>query len=161
MVVCLSNAKGKRGYKIHGHRIVKRRKKSNQMLIAVTITHFLSWLPLNVANVIITTFDSDKTPLFENIEHLFILYAICHWASMSSIILNPLLYGFMNGNFRNQFRKIWTSLKNCSRLKRSDSGINQSEGLALRLSRLNSTKRNGVECSEGLVTIHEDNSPEV
>jgi len=142
-------------------RIVKRRKKSNQMLIAVTITHFLSWLPLNVANVIITTFDSDKTPLFENIEHLFILYAICHWASMSSIILNPLLYGFMNGNFRNQFRKIWTSLKNCSRLKRSDSGINQSEGLALRLSRLNSTKRNGVECSEGLVTIHEDNSPEV
>ena len=131
------------------------------MLIAVTITHFLSWLPLNVANVIITTFDSDKTPLFENIEHLFILYAICHWASMSSIILNPLLYGFMNGNFRNQFRKIWTSLKNCSRLKRSDSGINQSEGLALRLSRLNSTKRNGVECSEGLVTIHEDNSPEV
>ena len=130
------------------------------MLMTVTITHFMSWLPLNVANVIITTFDSDKTPLFDNIEHLFILYAICHLASMTSAISNPLLYGFMNGNFRNQFKKIWTHLKSCSRMKRSDSGLNPSDGYALRLSRIPSSKCNN-ELSEGLVEAKNQNSPEV
>ena len=56
-------------------RIMARRRRSNKMLIIVTVTHFLSWLPLNVVNIIFTTFDSDKTPLFSNIEHIFITYA--------------------------------------------------------------------------------------
>ena len=38
--------------------------------------HFLSWLTLNVANVIFTTFDLDKMLLFSNIEHLYIMYAV-------------------------------------------------------------------------------------
>ena len=99
-------------------KILIRRRRSNQMLIVVTITHFMSWLPLNVANVVITTFDSDKKPLIEDVENLFILYAVCHLASMTSAITNPLLYGFMNGNFRNQFQKIWVDIKNCKKIKR-------------------------------------------
>ena len=99
-------------------KIHKRRKRSNRMLIAVTITHFMSWLPLNVANVVITTLDSDKKPLIKNVENLFILYAICHLASMTSAISNPLLYGFMNGNFRNQFVKIWEHIKKCRKFRR-------------------------------------------
>ena len=53
-----------------------RRRRSNKMLIIVTVTHFLSWLPLNVVNIIFTTFDLDKMPLFSNIEHLYIMYAV-------------------------------------------------------------------------------------
>ena len=83
------------------------------MLIIVSVTHFTSWLPLNLANVIITTLDSEENPLFEDIENLYILFAICHIASMTSAISNPVLYGFMNENFLNVFSKFWQSFKEC------------------------------------------------
>ena len=109
-------------------KILIRRRRSNQMLIVVTITHFMSWLPLNVANVVITTFDSDKKPLIEDVENLFILYAVCHLTSMTSAITNPLLYGFMNLNFRNQFEKIWIDIKNCKKVGRRPQSNNTDEG---------------------------------
>ena len=102
-----------------------RRWRSNKMLIIVTVTHFLSWLPLNVVNIIFTTFDSDKTPLFSNIEHLFITYAVCHLASMTSAVSNPILYGFMNENFRREFKNIWLGLKKCVYCCKNDSNLSQ------------------------------------
>ena len=104
-------------------RIMARRRRSNKMLIIVTVTHFLSWLPLNVANFIFTTFDSDKTPLFSNIEHLYITYAVCHLASMTSAVSNPILYGFMNENFRREFKNIWLGLKKCVYCRKNDSNL--------------------------------------
>ena len=95
------------------NQIMARRKRNNRMLIIVSITHFMSWLPLNVVNVIITALDSADSPLFKNVENLLITYAICHLASMTSAISNPLLYGFMNENFRGEFRKILRSIRNC------------------------------------------------
>ena len=91
--------------------ILAKRKKNNNMLIVASAAHFLSWLPLNVVNMVITTFDTADEPLFEDIEKLFITYAICHIASMTSAISNPILYGFMNENFREEFTKIWANLK--------------------------------------------------
>lgn len=93
--------------------IIAKRKRNNRMLIVVSVTHFMSWLPLNIVNLIITTFDSANQPLFPNIEHLFITYAICHLASMTSAISNPVLYGFMNENFRHEFSDIFNSVKDC------------------------------------------------
>ena len=46
--------------------ILAKRRRSNKMLIVVSVAHFMSWLPLNVANVIITSFDSEQTPLFHS-----------------------------------------------------------------------------------------------
>ena len=50
-VMCEWSSKDARQQQILG-----RRRRSNLMLIVVSVTHFMSWLPLNVANVIITTF---------------------------------------------------------------------------------------------------------
>ena len=133
-------------------RLQKRRKRSNRMLIVVTITHFMSWLPLNLANVIMTTFDSDKKPLFEDIENLFVLYAACHLASMTSAISNPLLYGFMNSNFRDQFRKIWKHIKTCTKINRNQRDNSTQLRSTLRMSRR--TKQ--TENSEGLVTVQKE-----
>jgi len=85
-----------------------KRRRNNRMLILVAVTHFLSWLPLNVANVVIYSLDTEEKPLFGNLEHMLITYAICHLASMSSAITNPILYGYMNENFRQEFGKIWS-----------------------------------------------------
>lgn len=102
--------------------ILAKRRRSNKMLIVVSVAHFMSWLPLNVANVIITSFDSEQTPLFQDVENLYITYAICHLASMTSAISNPILYGFMNENFRQEFSKIWNSLVrgSCATCRKSD-----------------------------------------
>ena len=100
--------------------ILAKRRKNNRMLIAVTVAHFTSWLPLNMINIILTMFDSDESPLFTNVEHLYIAYAMCHLASMTSAISNPVLYGFMNENFRVEFDKIWQRFSKCKKVETSD-----------------------------------------
>ena len=76
--------------------------------------------------------DSEERPLFHDIENLYILYAVCHIASMTSAISNPILYGFMNENFRKEFSNIWTSLKRCSSCKSASSnGIATSEEIPI------------------------------
>ena len=100
--------------------ILAKRRKNNRMLIAVTVAHFTSWLPLNMINIILTMFDSDESPLFTNVEHLYIAYAMCHLASMTSAISNPVLYGFMNDNFRGEFDKIWQRFSKCKKVETSD-----------------------------------------
>ena len=55
-----------------------KRKRNNYMLIMVASTHFLSWLPLNVINLIMNAFDTEDDPLFTNSESLLLTYAICH-----------------------------------------------------------------------------------
>ena len=84
---------------------IAKRKRSLKMLIAVSTTHFLSWLPLNVINVVSTNFDSEDSPLFKDTEDLYVTYAICHLTTMTSSVLNPLLYGFMNESFKAEFSK--------------------------------------------------------
>ena len=103
----------------HKH-ILARRRKNNWMLIIVTFAHFVSWLPLNMINIILTMFDSDESPLFTNVEHLYIAYAMCHLASMTSAIANPILYGFMNENFRGEFDKIWQRYCKCKTVENNN-----------------------------------------
>ena len=101
-----------------------------------------------------TTFDSDEKPLFEDIENLFILYAACHLTSMTSAISNPLLYGFMNGNFREQFRKIWKHIKTCTKIDRNQrNNSTNTNRSSLRMSRR--TKQTEGH-SEGLVTVQKE-----
>ena len=88
-----------------------RRKRNNRMLILVALTHYLSWLPLNVINLVIYAFDTDESPLFQSEEQLRVAYGICHLISMSSAITNPVLYGFMNENFRREFFNISKQMK--------------------------------------------------
>ena len=89
--------------------IEAKRKRNNYMLILVAVTHFLSWLPLNMVNLIMSLFETDENenPLFSDMESMLVTYAICHLASMLSVVVNPILYGFMNENFQKEFAKIF------------------------------------------------------
>ena len=80
--------------------------------------------------------DSGENPLFQDVENLYITYAICHLASMTSAISNPILYGFMNENFREEFSKIWKRMK-----KKSCCFKNVEES--------NSKEKNGVRTMSG------------
>lgn len=74
------------------------------MLVSVSLVFGLSWLPLNLLNVI-----SDFSPLFSHDDQLFrIVFAVCHLIGCSSACSNPILYGFLNENFRKEMHQVYT-----------------------------------------------------
>ena len=78
---------------------MERRKKTNRMLITVSIIFFMSWAPLNIFNIVIDIFEP-----FQNNEEdtkvMLLVFACCHLSAMSSVCSNPIMYGFLNENFK-------------------------------------------------------------
>ena len=86
-----------------------RVRKTNTLLISIALVFGVSWMPLNVLNVIV-----DLTDPFKNDKQTYlIIYAICHMIGMSSACSNPVLYGWLNENFRKEFKDIWSSVRSC------------------------------------------------
>lgn len=85
---------------IRGRRRITR--KTPAILIAIAVTYVISWLPLNVFNL---TADFSSEPILDE-KSMTITYAVCHMFGMSSAVSNPLLYGWLNDNFRKEFEEI-------------------------------------------------------
>ncbi|KAJ1525272.1 hypothetical protein ONE63_010096 [Megalurothrips usitatus] len=80
----------------------RRIKRTNALFISIALIFGVSWLPLNVFNLAMDTFD-----LFDhNRQAMLITYAACHMMGMSSACTNPMLYGWLNENFRKEFKEI-------------------------------------------------------
>ncbi|CAB3257633.1 unnamed protein product [Arctia plantaginis] len=86
--------------RLRGRRRMTR--KTPTILIAIAVTYVISWLPLNVFNLVA---DFSAQPFMEE-KTMTITYAICHMFGMSSAVSNPLLYGWLNDNFRKEFMEI-------------------------------------------------------
>lgn len=88
------------------HRRLRGRRRTTRktpaILIAIAVTYVISWLPLNVFNLVA---DFDEGPFMDE-KTMTITYAICHMCGMSSAVSNPLLYGWLNDNFRKEFEEI-------------------------------------------------------
>lgn len=80
-------------------------RRTHTMLISVSLVFGLSWLPLNLFNII----GDFTTDLFKGDDQLFrIVFAVCHLIGCSSACSNPILYGFLNENFRKEFHQVYT-----------------------------------------------------
>lgn len=88
------------------HRRLRGRRRTTRktpaILIAIAVTYVISWLPLNVFNLVA---DFSAQPFMEE-KTMTITYAVCHMFGMSSAVSNPLLYGWLNDNFRKEFEEI-------------------------------------------------------
>lgn len=88
-----------------------RQKKLNFFLIYIAVLFAVSWLPLNVFNLL-----SDSNFLTAN-ETYYFLNTICILFAMSSAVFNPVLYGFFNENFKREYKvlleKIQAKFLNC------------------------------------------------
>ncbi|XP_021961262.1 neuropeptide F receptor [Folsomia candida] len=84
-----------------------RVRRTNMLLISIAIIFGISWMPLNVFNLVVDLFN----PFVEDTYAERVAFAFCHMFGMSSANTNPMLYGFFNDNFRKEFRDIWQSLK--------------------------------------------------
>ncbi|XP_017779589.1 PREDICTED: neuropeptide F receptor-like [Nicrophorus vespilloides] len=80
----------------------RRLQRTNFLLVSIAVIFLLSWLPLNLYNLIA---DICKTYNF-NTETMKIVYAVCHMMGMSSACWNPFLYGWLNENFWKEFQDI-------------------------------------------------------
>ncbi|XP_053316334.1 neuropeptide Y receptor type 2 [Spea bombifrons] len=76
----------------------QRRRKTTKMLVAVVVVFAVCWLPFHAFQL---ASDIDSKVLDLN-EYKFI-YTIFHVIAMCSTFANPLLYGWMNNNYRTAF----------------------------------------------------------
>ena len=83
----------------------QRVHKVNQLLIAITVVFCVSWLPLNLFNLVIDVVYPDHNVT----EKMLVVYAACHLCGMSSACSNPFLYGWLNHNFRHEFSEMFLS----------------------------------------------------
>lgn len=78
----------------------RRMKRTNCLLISIAIIFGVSWLPLNFFNLYA---DMKRAAVTNN---MLVVYAFCHMIGMSSACSNPLLYGWLNDNFRKEFQEL-------------------------------------------------------
>lgn len=90
----------------------QKNRKTRLLLVSIALIFGISWLPLNIVNIV-----SDLYFPFDDHQVYRIVFACCHLAGMSSACSNPLLYGFLNDNFRKEFKEILG--KRCTSFKRS------------------------------------------
>ncbi|XP_052903195.1 neuropeptide F receptor [Anopheles moucheti] len=78
----------------------RRMQRTNYLLISIALIFGVSWLPLNLFNLFADLYVHAIT------QDIMVAYAICHMAGMSSACSNPLLYGWLNDNFRKEFNEL-------------------------------------------------------
>ncbi len=81
----------------------KRRLKMNILLSSIAILFAVSWLPLNIFNIMS---DSKTSPIKPG-HTFYIINAVCILFAMSSAVSNPFLYGFLNENFKREYKKLF------------------------------------------------------
>lgn len=104
---------------------LKRKKRTNRMLIAMVLIFAGCWMPLNCVYLIME-FNSG----FTKQSYFSSVFFITHVIAMSSTIYNPFLYAWLNDNFRKEFRLIlpwiFKAVKWCSK---SDMDTNEDDEL--------------------------------
>ncbi|NP_001127742.1 neuropeptide receptor A7 [Bombyx mori] len=78
-----------------------RKRRTNQMLIAMVTIFGLSWLPLNIINLC-----NDYYMYAIHLKYYFLIFFVAHVIAMSSTCYNPFIYAWMNENFRKEFKQL-------------------------------------------------------
>lgn len=76
----------------------QRRRKTTKMLVCVVVVFAVSWLPFHTFQLV-----SDIDSKVLNLKEYKLIYTVFHVIAMCSTFANPLLYGWMNNNYRTAF----------------------------------------------------------
>ncbi|KAM9847959.1 neuropeptide Y receptor type 4 [Aulostomus maculatus] len=76
-------------------------RRINIMLVALITAFALCWLPLTIFNAV-SDWNQDALPVC----HHNLLFSLCHLLAMSSTCINPIIYGFLNSNFRQEVKEM-------------------------------------------------------
>ncbi|KFQ01353.1 Neuropeptide Y receptor type 2, partial [Haliaeetus albicilla] len=75
-----------------------RRQKTTKMLVCVVVVFAVSWLPFHTFQLV-----SDIDSQVLDLKEYKLIYTVFHVIAMCSTFANPLLYGWMNNNYRTAF----------------------------------------------------------
>lgn len=81
---------------------IKRKRRTNRMLIAMVAIFVICWLPLNCIHLLLEYYFISLVswPFYQ------LFFFLAHILAMSSTIYNPFLYAWMNENFKKEFRSV-------------------------------------------------------
>ncbi|XP_015521938.2 prolactin-releasing peptide receptor-like [Neodiprion lecontei] len=79
----------------------ERKRRTNRMLIAMVSIFGVSWLPLNIVNVL-----NDFYLPVTDWSYYRLCFFMTHCLAMSSTCYNPFLYAWLNENFRKEFKQV-------------------------------------------------------
>lgn len=148
-----------------------RKRRTNQMLIAMVTIFGMSWLPLNVINLC-----NDYYMYAIHWKYYLVAFFTCHVVAMSSTCYNPFIYAWMNENFRKEFKQLLPCMDRSAHLRANiqldamgpsektfngntttDSYLSSQRGTSFRNKRKPSAaadvERSGVELNEDLLTV--------
>lgn len=91
-----------------------RKRRTNILLAMIASVFAISWFPLNILNILLDVSNGKLKTLEQNVSVAFV---VCHILVLSSACTNPLLYGWLNENFRNEFMKV-LCCKCCFKVKK-------------------------------------------
>ncbi|KZC13640.1 PREDICTED: prolactin-releasing peptide receptor-like [Dufourea novaeangliae] len=117
----------------------ERKKRTNRMLIAMVTIFGVSWLPLNIVNVV-----DDFYPPANDWTYYRLCFFMTHCLAMSSTCYNPFLYAWLNDNFRKEFKQVLPFFPRTV----DDHGPTSTEGF-----------RNDKPCSNGNNTLQDSLLP--
>ena len=86
----------------------ERKRRTNRMLIAMVAIFGLSWLPLNLINLL-----NDINKTTGDWYYYNLAFFAVHAVAMSSTCYNPFLYAWLNDNFRKEFKQVSAHLGRC------------------------------------------------
>ena len=107
---------------------LKRKRRTNRMLIAMVSIFVCCWLPLNIVLLVTDAQDS-----FMSWKYFRLIFFISHVIAMSSTCYNPILYAWMNENFRKQFQLVLPFLSSSAQKPQHANGEKQSRAPPQRL----------------------------
>ncbi|XP_049646670.1 neuropeptide Y receptor type 4-2-like [Suncus etruscus] len=76
-------------------------KRINMTLMAMMAAFAVLWLPLHVFNSLVDWYYEAIPPCHENL-----IFLVCHLLAMASTCVNPLIYGFLNTNFKKEVKAL-------------------------------------------------------
>lgn len=82
-----------------------RRKRALKVILIVIVIFLIAWAPLNIFTLA-TEFYPDVIKATMGAYHDS-LYGFMHLLGATNSIANPILYGYMNENFRHEYRKFF------------------------------------------------------
>ena len=77
---------------------IRRKRRTNKMLIAMVTIFVCCWLPLNMV-LLVAEYDDE-------FNYFTLTFFSAHVIAMSSTIYNPFLYAWMNDNFKKEFKLV-------------------------------------------------------
>ncbi|XP_043919802.1 orexin receptor type 2 [Protopterus annectens] len=86
---------------------IRARRKTARMLMVVLFVFALCYLPVSILNILKRVFG-----IFDNTEHRETVYAwftFSHWLVYANSAANPIIYNFLSGKFREEFKAAFSS----------------------------------------------------